>query len=68
MYNFGFILTISDFDECMNTSVCNPNAFCNNTIGSFICTCNLGYSGNGFSCVGKLIVLLLILKVIYMCI
>ncbi|KAG9337891.1 hypothetical protein JZ751_027543, partial [Albula glossodonta] len=31
-------------DECMEDStVCGPNATCTNTLGSFICTCYLGY-------------------------
>ena len=29
------------------------NAYCNNTVGSFNCTCNSGYTGNGTTCAGK---------------
>ena len=41
-----------DSDECQS-SPCHSNATCNNTNGSFICTCNSGYSGDGFTCTGK---------------
>ena len=30
--------------------VCHVNAICANTIGSFRCTCEEGYEGNGFTC------------------
>jgi len=43
----------SDIDECDTPGVCGDNATCNNTIGSFLCECNLGYSGDGFVCSSK---------------
>ncbi len=44
-----------DIDECTETLVpsCDPNALCENRIGSFECTCHPGYSGNGTIC-GKI--------------
>ena len=42
-----------DIDECLNTTTCDANAECNNTYGSFLCTCNAGYEGNGFTCTGR---------------
>ena len=46
----------SDIDEC-STGVdkCDINAYCTNTVGSYKCTCNSGYEGNGFQCTGKLV-------------
>lgn len=42
-----------DVDECAsNTDNCSANAACKNTIGSFSCTCNSGYQGNGYVCNG----------------
>ncbi len=44
----------SDEDECdLNTDTCHAtNATCTNTPGSFTCSCNTGYSGDGVSCAG----------------
>ena len=45
-----------DIDECL-VSPCHGNATCNNTVGSYICACDSGYSGDGFNCSGKNIIL-----------
>ena len=42
-----------DIDECLNASVCNVDASCQNTVGSFMCICNSGFSGNGSFCSSK---------------
>ena len=43
-----------DADECtLGTDNCNSNAACFNTIGSFTCTCNSNFAGNGVVCVGE---------------
>ncbi|XP_068705690.1 uncharacterized protein [Montipora foliosa] len=40
-----------DVDECTASSpVCDLNAFCNNSIGSYNCTCKPGYFGDGKTC------------------
>ncbi|XP_072048686.1 uncharacterized protein [Amphiura filiformis] len=41
-------LTLND-DECL-TSPCDSNAACSNNPGSFECTCNAGFSGDGLTC------------------
>ena len=47
-------MTFSDIDECLNgTHNCHKNSYCTNVNGSFYCTCNLGYMGNGTYCQGK---------------
>ena len=44
-----------DVDECAtNTDNCDINAKCENTIGSFTCSCNIGFQGNGEICNGSL--------------
>ena len=44
----------TDIDECANFTeselFCDENAFCNNTVGSYECVCNDGYTGDGFFC------------------
>ncbi len=46
---------VVDVDECQrNTHRCDRrNARCTNTVGSYQCTCNTGYQGNGFVCSGN---------------
>jgi len=45
-----------DINECAkNKGGCHTHARCRNTpAGSFTCTCNKGYKGNGFTCKGML--------------
>ena len=48
--------TVSDIDECTDATTnnyCDSNAMCTNTPGSFHCTCNQGYTGNGTICLSK---------------
>jgi hypothetical protein len=41
----------TDVDECaLHTAACDPNAACANTADSYTCTCNPGYTGDGFTC------------------
>ena len=45
------ILSATDINECETSgNVCDINAECNNTAGSYGCVCKTGYSGNGASC------------------
>ena len=40
-----------DIDECkIGTHDCDLNATCHNTNGSYLCECNVGYTGNGTYC------------------
>ena len=41
-----------DVNECLSNSTCDADATCNNTEGSYTCTCDSGYSGDGISCDG----------------
>jgi len=45
----------SDVNECAKgIQNCSADAVCNNTKGSYNCTCNPGYYGDGWVCQGKL--------------
>ena len=47
------IFFIIDVNECKNaTYPCHANATCNNADGSYTCTCNDGYFGDGNNCTG----------------
>ena len=51
----SFFFSLSDVNECaINNGGCEQ--ICNNTIGSFICTCDTGYQldENGMNCSGKI--------------
>ena len=38
-----------DVDECAE-NICDANAVCSNTVGSFTCECKAGYQGDGLEC------------------
>src|SRR5690606_9691938 len=43
-----------DIDECdLGTHDCDEHATCTNTEGSFECTCETGYSGDGKTCTSQ---------------
>ena len=48
------LIFVLDIDECTNnTDNCDVNAYCNNTVGSYNCTCYPEYTGNGTSYTGS---------------
>ena len=56
MYCSYFINYFLDVDECdLGTDECADLATCDNTAGSYDCTCIDGYEGNGVTCTGMLI-------------
>ena len=62
-FNFFFssinMFVVLDIDECDASSlVCDINANCSNTRGSYICTCKSGYTGDGKMCQGMINVVL----------
>lgn len=50
-----FLLSLlSDIDECIaSAGVCDVNANCQNSLGSYLCSCKVGYSGDGKTCIGS---------------
>ena len=40
-----------DINGC--PGVCDTNANCTNTGGSYVCSCSSGYTGDGITCTGK---------------
>ena len=47
------VVLFTDVNEC-EMDPCHADAECTNTAGSYMCTCNAGYSGDGIQCTGKL--------------
>ena len=46
------VWSLLDIDECTEGShSCHNDASCKNTAGSYVCTCNSGYLGDGFNCI-----------------
>ena len=47
-------LCTADANECTEgINSCHIDATCHNTRGNYTCSCNPGYTGDGFSCTGK---------------
>ena len=50
----ALILKFIDVNECADEEPpCDLNADCENTVGSFQCYCNEGYTAEGNTCNGK---------------
>ena len=48
------LMLFVDDDECLKTPpVCDINANCKNTLGSYLCSCKEGFKGDGNTCQGK---------------
>ena len=47
----------TDINECTSpeTNDCDSNAECSNAEGSYICSCNEGYTGDGRNCTGTVL-------------
>ena len=44
----------TDVNECsVSPSVCHVNANCQNNVGSYVCSCNTGFAGDGKTCTGN---------------
>ena len=45
------VFLLIDINEC-SAMPCGNNSICNNTDGSFVCTCDSGFTGDGLNCEG----------------
>ena len=55
LYFLKNIVIVLDIDECSNDTLnnCDINASCMDIEGSYLCMCDIGYTGNGSFCDGK---------------
>ena len=63
-----FVVLRADINECgsIDLNNCDENAQCTNTDGSYTCSCNTGYVGDGVSCTSKLATTLLAILCMYL--
>ena len=58
VYWYRVTLLYPDIDECAiqadgtRSNNCHTHAACSNRVGSYSCSCNVGYQGNGQTCYG----------------
>ena len=51
LFYLQFILITTDINECeLGVDQCTTNATCSNTEGSYECSCNTGFIGDGYTC------------------
>ena len=44
-------MSLADIDECeLGINNCHENSTCVDVVGSFVCTCNNGFDGDGVNC------------------
>ena len=54
IYFYYLLLFVTDMNECgYSIHNCDINAQCSNSLGSFSCACNEGYTGRGTMCSGN---------------
>ena len=54
IYHVVCLMLFVDDDECLKTPpVCDINANCKNTLGSYLCSSKEGFKGDGKTCQGK---------------
>ena len=52
--NLAIPFILLDINECAKgTHNCDVNAVCNNTLGSYNCTCKDEFYGDGINCTGN---------------
>ena len=57
LYNGCSLLSVIDIDECSaSIPVCDVNGNCQNTRGSYVCSCKAGFAGDGKTCAGESVV------------
>lgn len=53
---YEIFISNQDYDECEEgVDNCDENSGCTNTPGGYMCQCDIGYSGDGFTCEGRYI-------------
>jgi len=54
MYDCDVSLFYEDIDECgLSIDGCAEDATCSDTEGSYECTCDTGFTGDGFNCTSQ---------------
>ena len=49
-----FFFFVADINKCLTGAHnCSSDAACNNTKGTFYCTCSPGFTGDGQNCTGN---------------
>ena len=61
---FFYVYDFTDIDECKGNNSCHVNATCKNILGSHVCQCHAGYTGNGQNCAGEINLVVTIFRIV----
>ena len=64
-YNsFFYVYDFTDIEGCKGNNSCHVNATCKNILGSHVCQCHAGYTGNGQNCAGEINLVVTIFRIV----
>ena len=58
------MVVVTGFDLCAKHHACSKDATCASSKVSYVCQCNDGFSGDGVTCSGQLMMIMMVVVVV----